>query len=56
MATITVKKTNTKKGTKPLPILDNTIKSYRNDPFFIKKAKDAKALIAKYGVPKRISK
>lgn len=56
MATITVKKTTTQKGTTPLPGLDNNIKSYRNDPFFVKKAKDAKALVAKYGVPKKIAK
>jgi hypothetical protein len=36
--------------------VDKNMKSHTNDPFFVKKAKEAKALIEKYGVPKTASK
>lgn len=34
------------------PVLNKNMKSYSQDPFFVKKARDAKELIVKYGVPK----
>jgi len=48
-------KTNSKKKANVL-VVDKNMKSYANDSFFVKKAKRAKALISKYGVPKRTSK
>lgn len=34
------------------PIVDKNMTSHADDPFFVKKAKQAKSLIRKYGVPK----
>ncbi len=48
-------KTNSKKKANVL-VMDKNMKSYANDPFFVKKAKRAKALISKYGLPKKTSK
>lgn len=49
MATVTVNKSQTKETA---PLVDKNMKSHADDPYFVKKAKDAKALIKKYGVPK----
>lgn len=49
MATVMINKSRTKKTA---PVVDKNMKSYADDPFFVKKDKDAKALIKKYGVPK----
>jgi hypothetical protein len=54
MATIAIK-TNSKRQVN-VPVVDKNMKSYANSPFFVKKAKRAKALIDKYGLPKKTSK
>ena len=38
------------------PDVNKKMKSYSQDPFFVKKAREAKALIAKYGLPKNLSR
>ena len=48
-------KAHSKKNTSVLTV-DKNMKSYANDPFFVKKAKRAKVLFSKYGLPKRTSK
>lgn len=49
MATVAVNKSRIKEKA---PLVDKDMKSHADDPYFVKKAKDAKALIKKYGVPK----
>ena len=49
MATITVNRSGSRKTA---PIVDKNMTSHADDPFFVKKAKQAKSLIRRYGVPK----
>ena len=35
-------------------IIDNSIKDYGNDPYFIKKGKESKAFLEKHGFPKEL--
>lgn len=49
MATGTINKSRTKKTS---PLVDKDMKIHSDDPYFIKKAREAKVLIEKYGVPK----
>lgn len=49
MATVTANKSDTRKTA---PVVDKNMIGHADDPFFVKKAKRAKALIKKYGVPK----
>lgn len=53
MATVTVTQSGSKKSA---PIVDKNMTSHADDPFFVKKAKQAKSLIRKYGVPKATKK
>ena len=49
MATVITSQSGTKNTA---PVVDKNMTSHADDPFFVKKAKRAKALIKKYGVPK----
>jgi len=48
----TEKKANTEKGYSGA-ILSNNIKSHANDPFFVKKAEEAKIAVSKIVLPER---
>ena len=48
----TIKKSNAKR-IKEQAVIAERVDSYANDPFFVKKATDAKQTIEKYGLPKR---
>lgn len=37
-------------------VIDNNMKDYSDDPFVLKKAEEAKALIKKIGLPKELRK
>ena len=37
-------------------VVDPKMRSYENDPFFVKKAKEAKSLIEKVGLPPGLEK
>ncbi|WP_174238620.1 hypothetical protein [Pedobacter sp. L105] len=45
-----IKKTSTKIGHNPVTVVPY-IKSYADDPYFVKKANEAREIIAKYGLP-----
>ena len=49
MARVTVNQSGSKKTAL---IVDKNMTSHADDPFFVKKAKQAESLIRKYGVPK----
>ncbi len=48
---VTALKKSKKPSTKKKAVSGSKIKDYGKDPFFVKKAKDAKAFLRKHGLP-----
>jgi hypothetical protein len=52
-----MRKTTKKKiKSKISPIVSDRVKDYGNDPYFLKKARQSKATLEKYGFPKELLK